>query len=372
MHRGRTRVQSACQRCRKHKIKCSGLPPCRTCRARGLRCDFGAEDKQILISEKYPKCQDKRTTRIQWLNWFRRELYELRSRVVQLESQREARHEGLHTQSGGRQQQYTPLRVNSTAADISNATTDPAPAERSEALPDSQPSIRGSSGNHFATQDAEYVEDNGISNPLVPERPAFIQESSGQLRYLGHSSAYAFTQQVLQVLQQASPSNPSPEFFPSFDDSAYKAELQAILPLASPDISGLPSKGVALHYLQCVKFRTQPLFYLFDELDFNAHLNAFYKDAIAHSSVNPVWYIHYLVVMAFGKALDPHQHLEGPWPLQTPQYFQRALSLMPDMSYLADEPLETTEMFCCIALYFQCIDHRRAAISYVSYNRERV
>lgn len=232
--------------------------------------------------------------------------------------------------------------------------------------------MRASSGNHSAIQDAEDVEDNGITNPLVPERPAFIQESSGKLRYLGHSSAYAFTQQVLQVLQQAAPSNPSPEFFPSFDDSAYKAELHAILPLASPDVSGLPSKGIALHYLQCVKFRTQPLFYLFDELDFNSHLDAFYKDPVAHSSADPVWYIHYLVLMAFGKALDSHQHPEGPWPSQTPQYFQRALSLMPDMTYLANEPLETPEMLCCVALYLQCIDHRRAAISYVSYNRERI
>lgn len=266
----------------------------------------------------------------------------------------------------------TPFRTNDTGADISHATHDPASTQRSEALPDSQPSLRGSPGEHFDIQDAEDVEHNGITNPLVPERPAFIQESSGQLRYLGHSSAYAFTQQVLQVLQQPSPSNPSPEFFPSFDGSAYKAELHAILPLVKPDISGLPSKGIALHYLQCVKFRTQPLFYLFDELDFNSHLNAFYKDAVTYSSANPVWYIHYLVLMAFGKALDPHERLEGPWPFQVPQYFQRALSLMPDMTYLADEPLETPEMLCCIALYLQCTDHRRAAISYVSYNRERV
>ncbi|KAH8788152.1 hypothetical protein F5883DRAFT_478816 [Diaporthe sp. PMI_573] len=322
MHRGRTRVQSACQRCRKHKIKCSGLPPCRTCRARGLRCEFGADDKQILISEKYLTHQ-------------------------------------------GRQEQLAPFRTNDTGADISDATHDPASTQRSDALPDSQPSIRDSPGDHFDIQDAEDVEHNGIANPLVPERPAFIQESSGQLRYLGHSSAYAFTQQVLQVLQQPSLSNPSPEFFPSFDGSAYKAELHAILPLVKPDISGLPSKGIALHYLQCVKFRTQPLFYLFDELDFNSHLNAFYKDAVAYSSANPVWYIHYLVLMAFGKALDPHERLEGPWRFQVPQYFQRALSLMPDMTYLADEPLETPEMLCCIALYLQCIDHRRAAISYI-------
>lgn len=275
-------------------------------------------------------------------------------------------------QSEGRQEQFTPLRINDTVADISDTSNDAAPEQRSEALPDPQPFIRGSAGGHLAAQDAEDVDDNGIANPLVPERPAFVQESSGQLSYLGHSSPYAFTQQVLQVLQQASPSNPSPEFFPDFDGSAYKAELHAVLPLGSPDISGLPSKGVALHYLQCVKFRTQPLFYLFDEMDFDSQLKAFYKDAVAHSSANPVWYTHYLVLMAFGKALDAHEHPKGPWPLQAVQYFQRALSRIPDMVYLTNEPLEATEMFCCISFYLQCIDHRRAAISYVSYSRECV
>lgn len=299
-------------------------------------------------------------------------MYELRSRIVQLESQGPAGHERPHIQSERQEEHFTPLRINDIAADISDAINDPEPAQSSEALPDSQPSIRDSPGDQSAIQDAEDVEHNDITNPLVPERPAFIQESSGQLRYLGHSSAYAFTQQVLQVLQQASPSNPSPEFFPGFDGSAYKAELHAVLPLADPDVSGLPSKNTALHYLQCVKFRTQPLFYLFDELDFNSQLNAFYKDAVAHSSANPVWYTHYLVLIAFGKALDAHEQLKGPWPLQITHYFQRALSLMPDMAYLADEPLETTEMFCCVALYLQCIDHRRAAISYVSYNRDCV
>lgn len=278
----------------------------------------------------------------------------------------------MHIQPEGRQEQFTPFPIHDTAAENNDdPTNDPEPAQ-SGALPDSQASIRGSSGDNSAIQDAEDVEQNGFTNPLVPERPVFIQESSGKLSYLGHSSAYAFTQQVLQVLQQASPSNPSPEFFPSSDGSAYKAELHAVLPLASPDVSGLPSKGIALHYLQCVKFRTEPLFYLFDELDFNSHLNAFYEDAVAHGSANPVWYTHYLVLMAFGRALDAHEHLKEPWPLQTAQYFQRALSRIPDMAYLANEPLEATEMYCCIALYLQCVDHRRAAISYVSYNRERV
>lgn len=272
-------------------------------------------------------------------------------------------------QPQGQQQHSRSFHTNDTAADIGGAANNPAQARLSEALTDSQPSIGGSSGNDLAIKDVDEVGHNDITNPLVPGQPAYVQEISGQLRYLGHSSTYAFTQQVLQILEQESPLNPSPEILPSPDSSAYKAELYTLLPLAKPDISGLPSKGIALYYLQCIKFRTQPLFYLFDELDFNSRLHDFYKDAVTYSSANPVWYVHFLVLMAFGKALDPHENLEEPSPLHVPEYFRRALSLIPDLTYLANEPLESTEVFCCITLYLQCIDHRRAAISYVSHSR---
>ena len=269
----------------------------------------------------------------------------------------------------GQRQHSESFHTDATTPDIVGAANDPAQAPLSETLQDTHPSIGGSSGDHFALKDVDEAGNNNITNPLVPGQPAFVQEIDGKLRYLGHSSTYAFTQQVLQILQQESPSNPSPEFLPSPDSLAYKAELDGILPPVKPDISGLPSKGIALHYLQCIKFRTQPLFYLFDESEFNLRLQGFYKDAATYSSTYPVWYAHYLVLMAFGKALDPHEHLERPSPLQIPEYFQRALSVMPDLTYLGNEPLETTETLCCIALYLQCIDHRRAAISYVSYRR---
>lgn len=205
-----------------------------------------------------------------------------------------------------------------------------------------------------------------VSNLLVPERPAYISETSGKLRYLGHSSNYAFTQQVLQMLNRDSPANPSPEILLSSDGKVYEAESNRLMPLKPPDINGLPSKRIALHYLQCVQFRTQPLFYLFDEADFRVHLNLFYDDPLTYAQSAVVWYTHYLVLMAIGRALDSRIQRGTSSDVIVLEHFTRALQLLPDMAYLCDHSVETTELFCCIALYLQSIDHRRAAIVYVS------
>lgn len=211
--------------------------------------------------------------------------------------------------------------------------------------------------------DAGHIDD---ANPLVPTQPTYVQESSGKLRYLGHSSTYAFVQQVLSMLQHDAPSNPSPEVMLSSDLAAYKPDYQTLVPLQPPNLSRLPSKGVALHYLQCIKFRTQPLFYLFDETDFHLHLQHFYDDAPAYAQSEPVWYVHYLILMAFGKALDSHEQMDGSTRSPISEYCTRALQLLPDFTYLANYPVEATEVFSCIALYLQSIDHRVAAILYVS------
>lgn len=206
-----------------------------------------------------------------------------------------------------------------------------------------------------------------FSNPLAPSQPAYVQESTGKLRYLGHSSTYAFTQHVLHMLQQDSPSNPSPEV--TLNQDTDRPTLEAafrLTPSMEPDISGLPSRSSALYHLQSIKFRTQPLFYLFDEEDFTFRLHQFYKDAAPYARSDPVWYVHYLILMAFGRALDPHEQVIASTIYSKPEYLTRALCLMPDMTCLADNPVETTEIFCCVALYLQSIGHRDAAVTYVS------
>lgn len=216
---------------------------------------------------------------------------------------------------------------------------------------------------------SEYQEGYGhvnVSNPLVPEQPVYVSESSGKLRYLGHSSGYAFTQQVLHMLHQYPPSNPSPEIILSLGGEEQRAESGRIVPHSTPDVSRLPSRGIALHYLQCLRFRTEPLFYLFDEPDFVSRLHQFYKDPKEYAQTSLVWFVHYLVLMAFGKALDHHAQRDISNDAAVSELFTRALQLLPDMTYLCDHPVEATELFCSVTLYLYSVNHRQAAAVYVS------
>lgn len=219
------------------------------------------------------------------------------------------------------------------------------------------------SGFHVSREGSDPGQ-GGMPNPLAPGQPAYVAETSGRLRYLGHSSTYAFTQQVLHLTKQNPPSNPSPEILLSLDE-AYRTESDRLTPAKDPDISRLPSKDICLHYLQTVKFRTQPLYYLFDEQDFRIRLQDFYSNPLEYARDNPIWFAHYLVLMAFGKAMETCGQVQSTAQPMISELFVRALQLLPDMSELCEHPMESTELSCSIALYLQSIQHKQAATVYV-------
>lgn len=192
------------------------------------------------------------------------------------------------------------------------------------------------------------------SNPLVPDQPNYMRDSEGQLRYLGHSSTFSFSRQVLQMLrdhevfsQQHTPIHWDAESYLNFDC--------ALLPL--PDFADLPSLEVSLLNLHIVKFRTTPLYYLFNEITFTESLNQFYKNLAVGLQPSRTWYVQYLLVMALGKAFNPPR---GNSRMSGMDLFNRALQLLPDVTVLYREPLLAIEILCCIALYLYSIDHRSA------------
>lgn len=236
---------------------------------------------------------------------------------------------------------------------------------------DTAPQVQDSSVPHGPSSEPEASHEGSdagqgeVPNPLAPGQPAYVAETSGRLRYLGHSSTYAFTQQVFNLTRQAMPSNPSPEILSSFDDVAYKSESHRLTPVQDPDIARLPSKDIALHHLQTVKFRTQPIYYLFDEQDFTVCLQDFYKRPFEYAKSNPIWFAHYLVLMACGKAIDSGGQGDATTPPMVSELFVRALTLLPDMTELCESPVISTELCCSIALYLQSIHHKQAATVYV-------
>jgi hypothetical protein len=69
--------------------------------------------------------------------------------------------------------------------------------------------------------------------------------------------------------------------------------------------------------------------------------------------------VHFLLIIAFGKALaqQKHQGLRPPGA----DLFQQALQLLPDTDTLCREPMIAMEILCCIALYHHALDSRNAA-----------
>ncbi len=154
------------------------------------------------------------------------------------------------------------------------------------------------------------------------------------------------------------------------EGDAYKLPYENLFAFAQSDISGLPSLDLSLYYVESVKFRTHPLFFLFDEQDFTASLRHFYKSPMAYAHAKPLWFIHYLVIMSLGRALVTDGRTgwsHDPDP-PGPKLLTRALRFLPDMSYLSirSDPVQATEILCSIALHLQSIDHRSAAHIYVS------
>lgn len=108
-----------------------------------------------------------------------------------------------------------------------------------------------------------------------------------------------------------------------------------------------------------------------DDLTFSDLLHRFDTDQEGTASANRLWFVQYLLIIAFGKAFLEHSS-PGVVPDQGPpgsNYAARAMSLMPDAAQMHDEALPAIEALALAALYFQAIDMRAVAYQYVRLSR---
>jgi len=130
------------------------------------------------------------------------------------------------------------------------------------------------------------------------------------------------------------------------------------------DLSGPPSLDFALYLMNKVKFRIYQLFHLFDEKRFSSNFYLFYDNPVEVATQSPLWYIHFLLVIAFGKSCigrsQTSDHLPG-WDL-----FVRAMELLLDPMFLCVEQVNSAEILICVALYLQALDFRVASHVYVN------
>jgi hypothetical protein len=106
------------------------------------------------------------------------------------------------------------------------------------------------------------------------------------------------------------------------------------------------------------------MFHLFDEATFLASLYSFYENPVENIHKSGLWFTHFLVIIALGKALVGAKN-HGNTPPGA-EYFRTAFMTLPDYSFLWKDPCTSAEILCAFALYLQSIDWRTSAHNMVS------
>ncbi|KAF3399746.1 Proline utilization trans-activator, partial [Penicillium rolfsii] len=307
-----------CTRCRRQKIKCSGTQPCDGCNKRKLSCIFDDRDQKILVTRGY--------------------IDELLQKIATF-------------QESGRMNQTPP-----SPQYAENKSPDPKEQNHISDIAKSTPS--GLEDLHHELEDPV----SELTNPLSTGPPAFMSAENGRTFYLGTSSNWSFTRRVLSLTHEHIYQEALPTGALLFDGTTYDLGWDGLRRPQDPDILSVPTFDHALYLINVVKFRCGQLYHLFDESDFMRNLHEFYSGPQPNATTG-LWHVHFLLIVAFGKGFVQHK-LQGNKPAGA-EYFVKALQLLPDISVLHQEPIESIEILCCVALYLQALDCRSSAHNYI-------
>jgi proline utilization trans-activator len=182
--------------------------------------------------------------------------------------------------------------------------------------------------------------------------------------YLGTSSNWSFSRRVLDSASRSAFGSPlGPEDFVrdgdvyDLDWDGSKAGIDQKHPL--------PSLNHAKYLVHTVQFHVGEVYHLFDEEIFMHSLRLHYEDQSTSLRQNTLWCVHYLVIMAFGKVFASTAKAASRKPPGV-EHFIHAMQLLPDVTQLWKDPYTAAEVYCCVALYLQCLDFRYGAYLTVS------
>jgi hypothetical protein len=145
---------------------------------------------------------------------------------------------------------------------------------------------------------------------------------------------------------------------------AFKLHWRPVPSDEVPDVTNLPPLDYALFLFNTVKFYFGFLSFMIDEESYLRNLYEFYENPSSKAASSRYWYAQYLLVLAFGKAFLTARNPSGTPPGH--QYASRAMSLLPDLSGMHEDPLTCIQALSLGAVYLQSIDMRRAAFQHVS------
>ncbi|KAJ5595536.1 uncharacterized protein N7459_001744 [Penicillium hispanicum] len=314
------RSLNACTRCRRQKIKCSGSQPCDSCSKRKLTCIFDDRDQKILVTRGYLEELQRKVARLQRFN---------RADPIPL----------------------SPEYVDEKSPDSQDHPDTPD-------FPRHPPHETEESQLHNELEDPA----SGLTNPLSTGPPAFMSAENGRTFYLGTSSNWSFARRVLSLTHEHIYQEALPTGALLFDGATYDLGWDGLRTPNTSDSPAVPTFDHAMYLINAVKFRCGQLYHLFEENEFMSNFHEFYSHPRPNATTS-LWYIHFLLILAFGKGFVQHK-VQGNKPPGA-DFFVNALQQLPDISVLHQEPIESTEILCCIALYLQALDCRSSAHNYI-------
>ncbi|KEF52456.1 uncharacterized protein A1O9_11697 [Exophiala aquamarina CBS 119918] len=156
---------------------------------------------------------------------------------------------------------------------------------------------------------------------------------------------------------------PAPKQSTSFDGTMYDLGWDGLKDDSISEEPLLPSMDHALYLINAVKFYSGQMFHLFDERTFMLKFTEFSEETGNVPKSAGLWYVHYLILLAFGKVFVSRQN-DDRRP-RGAEYFVHAMKIMPEVTFLLTQPVQAVEVLCCKALYLQCLDFRSAAYTVI-------
>lgn len=216
--------------------------------------------------------------------------------------------------------------------------------------------------NPLAIDAGNYISD-GCGRPCKLMQPLRTWLIRGPV-HLGTSSNWSFGRRVLSMTcSKLGVQLPAESLH--FEGSVYDLEWQSLKVNPRAHANALPSSDYAVYLINAVKFHCGQMFHLFDEEQFMLNFSAFHENLKGTEQISQMWYIHYLLIIALGKAFVARS-AHGKIPAGA-ELFLEAMRMLPEITFFSTDPVEAIEILVCAALYLQCLDFRSAAYNLVSF-----
>ena len=152
----------------------------------------------------------------------------------------------------------------------------------------------------------------------------------------------------------------------NLDGAAFRLQWRTKEVVEAGDLLGLPPTDHALLLYNNVRFRLCDLSSIVDETAFLQRFDEFQQQPLSTAQTHRLWFVEYLMVLAFGKAFTSSPRQTNTTPPGA-DFAVRALALLPNVAFMQDErpALLAIEVLSLIALYFQSIDMRSPAYQFV-------